>query len=105
MERRKFHRVHIPSEVRAKHSDLSVIYAKGLDLSAGGIGILSPEELPEGKMVELAMNIPPVIARGQVVSKKEVPMRGGKFFQTGIRFTEMKWPDRATLRAFLHNIM
>jgi c-di-GMP-binding flagellar brake protein YcgR len=75
-ERRKFHRVHIPIEVRAKHSDLSVVYAKGLDLSVGGIGILSPEELPEGKMVELAMNIPPVIARGQVVSKKEVETRG-----------------------------
>jgi hypothetical protein len=104
-ERRRFPRAPVFLEVRAKHRDLPVIYAKGLDLSVGGICILSPEELPGGRVVELAMNIPPVIARGRVVWEEWVETDEGEFFQTGIQLTEIKPVDKATLKAFLHNIM
>lgn len=40
--------------------------------------------------MELDLSVPTVIARGEAVWTQDVETMGNKFFQTGIRFTEMK---------------
>lgn len=88
-ERRRFPRVPISVEVRAKHVDLPVIKAKSFDISAGGIGLLSKQELPKGKMMQLEMEIPVplVVTLGEVAWTKKLKTEKGKFFQTGIHFS------------------
>jgi len=106
-ERRRFPRVRISVEVQGKHSDRSLIKASSFDISEAGIRLFLSEELPKGKVMELEINLPfpPVIARGEVMWTKEVETKEGKFFQTGIDFTEMKPADKAKIEAFVHNIM
>jgi c-di-GMP-binding flagellar brake protein YcgR len=105
-ERRKFPRVAVSIEVRAKHGDLPMIEAKSFDMSEGGIGLLFAEDLPRGKVMELEMNLPvsPVVAHGEVTWTKEVETEEGKFFQTGIEFTDIKPEDKAKLKDFLDKV-
>lgn len=102
-EREKFPRIAISIEVKAKQGDLSMIEAKSFDISEDGIGLLSREDLPKGKVMELEMNLPdsPIIAQGEVAWTKEVETDKGKSFETGIQITEIKPADKGKLKAFL----
>lgn len=106
-EKRRFPRVRISVEVGAKHSNWPLIKVNSLDISVGGIRLFLPKKLPKGKVMELEINLPfqAVIARGQVVWTKEVETEEGKFFQTGIQFTEMKPADKAKIEVFVHKTM
>lgn len=88
-ERRESPRLSICVEVGAKHGDLSPIKAKSLDISTGGIRLLLPEDLPIGNTLELQMNLPfpLVLARGEVVWKKEIQAETGRLFQTGVQLS------------------
>lgn len=90
-ERRIFARVPISVEVVAKQGDLPVIKAKTLDISDGGIRLMSSKELPKGRVMELEMNLPMplTIALGEVVWTRELETKEGKFFQAGIDFTRI----------------
>jgi c-di-GMP-binding flagellar brake protein YcgR len=90
-ERRIFARVPISVEVIAKQGDLPVIKAKTLDISDGGIRLMSLKELPKGRVMELEMNLPMplTIALGEVVWTRELETKEGKFFQAGIDFTRI----------------
>ncbi len=105
-ERRKFSRVRISVEVGGKHIDSPLIKVRSLDISLGGIHLLLPEKLPKDTVMELEINLPlpPVITRGKVVWIKETETKKGKFFQTGIEFTEIKQADKARIEAFIHSI-
>jgi len=104
-ERRKFPRVRISVEVEAKHSDWPLIKAKSSDISVGGIRLFLPNKLPKGKVMELEVSLPfpPVVTHGKVVWIKEVKTKEGKFFQTGIEFTELKPTDKAKIEAFIRD--
>ncbi len=106
-ERRRFPRVRISVEVGGKHSDGPLTKVNSFDISVGGIRLFLPRKLPKGKVIELEINLPfqAVIARGQVVWTKETETEEGKFFQTGIQFTEMNPTDKARIEAFIHKTM
>ena len=89
-ERRESPRLSICVEVGAKHGDLPPIKAKSLDVSSGGIRLLLPEDLPIGNTLELQMNLPfpLVLARGEVVWKKESQAETGRLFQTGVQVSD-----------------
>lgn len=101
-EKRRFPRVPISVQVKAKHGGLSVVSGRSYDISWGGMGLLSPEELPKGEVMDLEMDLPgsPVNARGQVAWTKEVETEEGKCFQIGIQFTEVEPEHKARLDAF-----
>ncbi|KPJ67612.1 MAG: hypothetical protein AMJ45_03010 [Syntrophobacter sp. DG_60] len=101
-ERRKFPREPISVEVGVRHTDWPLIKAKSFDISVEGIRLFLPKKFPKDKVMELEINLPlpPVVTRGKVVWVKEVETKGGKFFQTGIKFTEVKPEDKARIEVF-----
>ena len=107
-ERRRFPRLPISVDIAAKDSNLPLIKAKTLDISAGGICLFLPRQLPKGNVMELKMNLPfPfVIARGEVAWTKEVETEGGKSFQTGIDLSAGFISANYTkMKGFVHNII
>ncbi len=102
-ERRKFPRIPVSVEVGVKNGLLPVTSVRSHEISVEGIRLFLPVELPKDKVMELEINLPssPVIARGKVVWTKEVEIKEGKFFQTGIKFTELKPEDKAKIEAFV----
>ena len=61
--------------------------ARGVDLGAGGIGILSPVDLPAGQNVELAIFEGRALTHGTVRWARAT--EGG--FRLGIQFEEEDW--------------
>jgi len=61
--------------------------AKGVDLGAGGIGVLSPVDLPAGQQVELLIFEGHALTHGTVRWGR--PVEDG--FRLGIQFTEEDW--------------
>jgi hypothetical protein len=107
-EKRRFPRLTISVDIAAKDSNLPLIKAKTLDISAGGICLFLPRQLPKGNVMELKMNLPfPfVIARGEVAWTKEVETEGGKSFQTGIDLSAGFISANYTkMKGFVHNII
>ncbi len=104
-ERRRFLREPIYVRVKVRHNDSALTGLMSLDISVGGIRLLSPEELPKDKVMELQINVPssPVIARGKVVWTKEVETEEGNFFQIGIQFIEVKPEDKARIEIFIRD--
>ncbi len=107
-ERRRFPRLPISVDVRAKHIDLPMMRAKSSDISIGGICLLLPGELPKGEVMELEMNLPfpLVIARGDVAWTQEVETKEGNFFQTGIDLSAgFISANYAKMKGFVHKII
>jgi hypothetical protein len=107
-ERRRFPRLPISVDIAAKDSNLPLIKAKTLDISAGGICLFLPRQLPKGDVMELKMNLPfpLVIARGEVAWTKEVETKEGKSFQTGIDLSAGFISANYTkMKGFVHNII
>lgn len=103
-EKRRFPRVPIYLEVGAKHNGRPLIRARSFDISGGGIRLFLAERLLKDDVVkmELDLSVPPIIARGEVVWIQEVETMGNKFFQTGIRFTNMKPADKTKMETLAH---
>jgi len=103
-ERRRYPRepIYVGTEVR--HNDSVLTRVISHDISVGGMHLLSPEELPKDKVMELEINAPsPIITRGKVVWTKETETEEGKFFQTGIQFTEINPEDKLRIEAFVRD--
>ena len=69
------------------------------DVSAGGVAILSHQEIPVGSRIRLEIHVPPlnrsIPAEGVVVRCR--PARVGKSFELGIRFSQIDPADRIAL--------
>lgn len=98
-ERRRFPRIPIYLEVRAKHDDRPLIKPRCFNISGGGTCLFLAERLLKGEAVEMEidLSVPSVIAHGEVVWTKEIETIGNIFFQTGIRFTDMESAGKAKI--------
>jgi len=98
-ERRHFSRAHISPVVLYRFagecSNRSPVEVKCLDISEGGIRLLLSEE-PKSKDIQLMIYAPypPISISGEVVWINRKETEKGKFFETGIRFTEPKPIDK-----------
>jgi len=61
--------------------------AKGVDIGAGGIGVVLPEALPVGTQVEVEIFAGHAIALGEI--RWSAPTDDG--FRTGIQFRQEDW--------------
>jgi len=101
-ERRRFRREVISVGVVIRYNDWSLTGIKSLDISVSGIRLTLEEEIPQGKVVNLEINVPspPVVARGRVVWTRREETKEGKFFQAGIEFIEIKQTDKVRIETY-----
>ena len=92
---RKFARYAL--DVRAKLSaGEQEITARTLDISEGGVGLISPVELPEGSSYAVEFELPTV----QGIFRAEVQGQSRSGFRYGFRFVEVDESSMDLLRKF-----
>lgn len=92
---RKFPRYSL--DVRAKLiADEQEITARTLDISEGGLAVVSPVEIPEGNLFIVEFELPTV----QGVFRGAVQQQSRNGFRYGFRFTEVEESNMSLLRKF-----
>jgi hypothetical protein len=84
-QRRATHRVHFAEEVRILAP--VPMMGRGVDIGAGGIGLIVPKEIPAGRMVEIVILEGVATAYGTVRWSR----RDGESWRVGIQFREEDW--------------
>jgi len=106
-ERRRFPRIHTPPIVLYRCADeVPPLGVKRLDISKGGIRLLLPED-PKDKVIQLMIYLPnhhhrPISAIGKAIWTKVRETEEGKFFETGMEFTQLEQPDKAEIATFIN---
>jgi len=104
-ERRRFPRIHSPPIVLYRCADeLPPLGVKRFDISKGGIRLLLPKD-PEDKAIQLMIYLPdhhPISTIGKAIWTKARETEEGKFFETGIEFTQLEQPDKAAIETFIN---
>lgn len=92
---RKFPRYFL--DVRAKlRSDEQEITARTLDISEGGMGLVSPVEIPEGRSFMVELQLPTV----QGSFRTAIQGRNRSGFRYGFQFVEVDESNMELLRKF-----
>ncbi|NMB76524.1 MAG: hypothetical protein GYA21_15505 [Myxococcales bacterium] len=94
-ERRQHRRSPVHVQVRVEHTEVA-FSAQTVNLSAGGVFLLTEKRLPPGTRLRLRLEIPlltkyPIRAEGEVVRREDDPCG------LAVRFTQMADEDRRLL--------
>ena len=104
-ERRRFPRIYTPPIVLYRCADeVPPLGVKRLDISKGGIRLLLPED-PKDKVIQLMIYLPnhhPISTIGKAIWTKVRETEEGKFFETGMEFTQLEQPDKAAIETFIN---
>lgn len=90
------------------------IEVSALDISEGGIGLISAQTVPKGKIVEISMDFTTLSLEGEVVFHKPVSAEGEvrsvipwekDRFRLGIMFTKIDRENRIIIKEFVKRFM
>lgn len=105
-ERRRYVRWSVTSPLRYKIQG-SNLESMGLtkDISMGGIGAFILEELPQGSILDLILEIPdelrPIKTEGKLIWKKQIQREKREQFITGVFFTRLKDEDKEKIYRYV----
>jgi Tfp pilus assembly protein PilZ len=109
-ERRKFIRLEIPVQLKYITQGSSMrkeVTTK--DLSCDGLRFMSEQEIGEGVILELSLNIPsatnPVHVDGKVVWEKKVSTEDSSPFEIGVEFTKIEEDNKNTFLKYLCDLI
>jgi c-di-GMP-binding flagellar brake protein YcgR len=109
-ERRKFIRLEVPVELKYIIEGDSL--RKGdttKDLSCDGLRFTSKEEIGEGALLELNLNIPnannPIHIKGKVVWTKKLSLEDGSPFEIGVEFLDIEEDNKNTFLKYLCDLI
>lgn len=107
-ERRQF--VRLPTTARVNYqlvSDASSSDASGTkDISGGGIRLVFNEEIPNGALLDLTVELPdqtpPIPCKGMVVWVEKITDQEPNLWEVGVEFTDISVLDRDAILEFVY---